>query len=486
MRNYSLEWDSGKVDDSERKPLSQGIGVPMIGLGLMKPWYEGFFERGRQVVAGLLDGTRRVIELMDARTESAGDAMGEPALGVVVSGRQRRLLAGLIRRSTAPQRLVQRARLMLELAEGHSPTQVAKRLGIERQTVYKWVRRWRAPAPRLQAAAAVSDRQLSGLIEQVLLEAYRRGRPATFTPEQRVKLIALACEHPHASGRPLNQWNSRELVAEALKRGMVPTICRATVSRRLAEAKIKPHLSRYWLNAEPADEAAVDAQVRAVCALYRQAAQLHARGIHGVCVDEKTGLQALEHKYPTKPVRPGQVARIEHEYRRHGTLCLIANFNVATGQVLAPRIGPMRTEADFLHHIQQTVASDPHAPWIFVADNLNTHQSASRVEWVAASCGIEQDLGVKDKRGILQSMASRAAFLADPSHRIRFRYTPKHSSWLNQVEIGFSILAGRLRRRASFTSTETLHQALIEFIDYFNQTLAKPFKWTYAGKPLAV
>lgn len=460
----------------------------MIGLSLMTPWYEGFFELGRQVVVGLLDSTRRVIELMDTRAEGAGGLAGGSVAEVVVSRRQRRLLEGLVRRSTAPQRLVQRARIILELAEGHSPTQIAKRLDLRRQTVYKWARRWREHAPRLQAAEAtgISDRQLRGLIEQVLLDAYRSGRPATFTPEQLVKLIALACEHPRASGRALNQWTSRDLAAEALKRGIVQTLCRATVSRLLAEAKIKPHLSRYWLNTEPADEAAFDAQVRAVCALYRQAAQLHAQGIHVVCVDEKTGLQALEHKYPAKPVRPGQVARIEHEYRRHGTLCLIANFNVATGQVIAPSIGPTRTEADFLHHIQQTVEVDPHAQWIFVADNLNTHQSASLVEWVAAACGIEQDLGVKDKRGILQSMASRAAFLADPSHRIRFLYTPKHSSWLNQVEIWFSILAGRLLRRASFTSTEVLHQTLIEFIDDFNQTLAKPFKWTYAGKPLAV
>ena len=406
----------------------------------------------------------------------------------MVSPRQRQLLEGLVRRSTVAQRLVQRARIILALAAGDTPTQIAQRLGVERQTVYKWAQRWRIHAPSLQAAeaAGVSDRQLRRLIEQTLGDAYRRGRPATVSPEQLVKLIALACEHPRASGRPLSRWSSRDLVAEAVKRGIVQRICRATVSRLLAEAKIKPHLSRYWLNAAPVDEAAFDAQVRAVCALYRQAAQLHAQGIHVVCVDEKTGLQALEHKYPAKPVQPGQLARIEHEYRRHGTLCLIANFVVATGEVITPSISPTRTEADFLQHIQQTVAQAPQAQWIFVADNLNTHQSASLVEWVAAACAIEQDLGVKDKHGILKSMASRAAFLADPNHRLRFLYTPKHSSWLNQIEIWFSILAGRLLRRASFPSTEALHQALLEFIDYFNQTLAKPFKWTYAGKPLAV
>ena len=200
--------------------------------------------------------------------------------------------------------------------------------------------------------------------------------------------------------------------------------------------------------------------------------------------DEKTGIQALQHKYPAKPVRVGQVARLEHEYDRHGTLSLIANLEVATGRIVAPSVGPRRTEADFLAHIQQTVALAPQDPWLFSVDNLNTHQSASLVEWVAHHCGIETDLGLKESHGILKSMASRAAFLADPSHRVRFVYTPKHTSWLNQIEIWFSILVGRLLKRARFNSIEELHQALINFIDYFNATRAKPFKWTSAGKPL--
>ena len=269
-----------------------------------------------------------------------------------------------------------------------------------------------------------------------------------------------------------------------VKRGIVKTIARSTVSRLLKEAKIKPHLSRYWLNVQPEDPAAFDAQVGVVCALYRQATQLHKRGIHLVSTDEKTGIQALQHLYPPTPVRAGQVARIEPEYDRHGTLCLIANWEVATGRRVAPSVGPRRTEADFLTHIKQTVAQAPQDPWLFIVDNLNTHQSASLVEWVAHQCGIEVDLGVKDSHGILKSMASRAAFLADPNHRIRFVYTPKHTSWLTQVEIWFSILVGRLLKRASFNSIEELHQALINFIEYFNATMAKPFKWTYAGKPL--
>jgi transposase len=147
-------------------------------------------------------------------------------------------------------------------------------------------------------------------------------------------------------------------------------------------------------------------------------------------------------------------------------------------------VGPQRTEADFLAHIQQTVAQAPQAPGCSLSTtstpiNRRPWSNGSRTTVVS-----EADLGIKDSHGILKSMASWAAFLANPSHRVRFVYTPKHTFWLNQVEIWFSILVGRLLKRASFNSIEELHQALINFIEYFNATMAKPFKWTYAGKPL--
>jgi len=452
--------------------------------------YDLLVDWGRQVVGNVLEGTRQALETMSGGggTEVTAPVGSAGAGAIRLTARQRWLLEGMVRRSTATQRLVRRAGIILGLAAGQSACEVAKRLGIERQTVYQWWHRWQAQASRLQEAEAQegNDKRLGALFEQVLLDAYRSGKPVRFTPEQIVKIVALACEHPKASGRPITQWSSKELAAEALKRGIVKRISRATVSRLLKEARIKPHLSRYWLNAEPQDEAAFDAQVRAVCAIYRQATELHRQGIHVVCTDEKTGIQALEHKYPAKGVKPGWVARLEYEYERHGTLCLMANFEVATGRIIVPSVGPTRTEEDFLAHIQHTVATDPNGQWLFVVDNLNTHQSASLVQWIAQQCGIDQDLGVKEKRGILKSMVTRAAFLTDPRHRIRFVYTPKHSSWLNQVEIWFSILVGRLLKRASFKSTEELHQALVDFINYFNATMAKPFKWTYAGKPLTV
>lgn len=195
-------------------------------------------------------------------------------------------------------------------------------------------------------------------------------------------------------------------------------------------------------------------------------------------------MQALERIHETKPVRPGLVERIEFEYVRHGTLSLIANFDVVTGKVVSPSIGPTRTEADFTAHVDRTVATDPLAGWVFVTDQLDTHRSATLVELVARRCGIHEELGVKGKEGILKSKKSRRQFLEDPTHRIRFVYTPRHCSWLNQIEIWFSILARRLLKRASFASLEDLKSRALHFIEYFNSVLAKPFRWTFTGRLL--
>jgi len=227
-----------------------------------------------------------------------------------------------------------------------------------------------------------------------------------------------------------------------------------------------------------------DQEVETVCELYEKAPELQAQGVHLVSTDEKTGIQALERNHPTRPMRPGLVERREYEYTRHGTLALIANFEVALGRILTPSLGPTRTEEDFAAHMAQTITSDPRGSWIFIVDQLNTHKSEALVRWVADTCDLAMPLGVKGKAGILESMETRAAFLQDPTHRIRFVYTPVHTSWLNQVELWFSILVRRLLKRGNFTSIDDLKQRILDFIAYFNRTMAKPFKWTYAGRPL--
>ena len=227
--------------------------------------------------------------------------------------------------------------------------------------------------------------------------------------------------------------------------------------------------------------------MEAVCDCYREAPRLlESEGVHTVSVDEMTGIQATERIAPTLPMTPGRVERREFEYRRHGTQCLIGNFEVATGEVIAPTVQATRTEADFAAHIARTVATDAGAGWIFVSDNLTTHVSESLVRYVAQACEIRGDLGVKEKSGILKSVATRRAFLMDASHRVRFVYVPKHTSWLNQIEIWFSILVRRVIRRGNFTSKVDLREKILAFIEYFNRTLAKPFKWTYTGRPLNV
>ena len=182
--------------------------------------------------------------------------------------------------------------------------------------------------------------------------------------------------------------------------------------------------------------------------------------------------------------RPVVASRREYEYIRHGTLGLFGNLHIATGQILSPLIRHTRTEEDFLENIDGLVSTDPTATWRLITDNLNTHASESMVRYVAASCELETDLGVKGRTGVLKSLASRQAFLSDQNHRIHFLYTPKHCSWLNQIEIWFGTLRRKLTRFGSFHSLDDLQDRILRFIDYYNQSMARPYRWTCDGAVL--
>jgi len=413
--------------------------------------------------------------------------MAGSAAKVVITERQQFVLRKMNTATTVAKRLVQRASIILLAFAGVNNQDIASQVGLQRHQIGIWRRRWQRAFNNLVRIECTEDSpaKLRQAIEELLADEPRPGAPGKFTAEQLALLFALACEPPEKSGLPITHWTGAELAAEASKRGIVESISVSQVNRLLREAELQPHRSRYWLNTTEKDPQLFQAQVQMVCACYHDAPQLYSHhNTHTLSVDEMTGIQALERVAATLPMKPGQRELREFEYKRNGTITLIGNFHVVTGELVSPTLGPTRTEADFAAHIEQTIQLDPQAHYVFVADNLNTHCSATLVEQVARLCGVEDDLGKKGKHGVLKSQQSRQEFLSEQSHRICFVYTPKHSSWLNQIEIVFGIIMRKVIRRGSFTSVDDLRTKLLAFIHYFNQVFAKPFKWTYTGRPL--
>ena len=412
--------------------------------------------------------------------------MSGKAAKICLTEKQQNQLQKIKGSTTCSQRLIQRAAIILLAFEGLLNTEIGVQVRLGRKQVGLWRRRWQQSFDALVAAeCGGTQAQLNRVIQEVLSDAPRAGCCGKFTAEQVTEIVATACEPPSKSDRPIDKWTHRELTDEVIKRRIVESISPSHVGNLLHRMDLQPHRSKYWLNTREKDPEAFKRQVRNVCQTYLNAPDLYyRRNIRTVSVDEMCGIQALERISPSIPMQPGRPERVEFEYKRHGTLCLIGNWDVVLGQMIAPTIRKTRTEIDFAWHIHETIATDREAGWVFVVDQLNIHLSESLVRYVAMLEGISKStLGKKGKSGILKSMATRKAFLEDKTHRVRFVYLPKHTSWLNQIEIIFGIINRRAVRHGSFTSTDELKARLVKFIEYFNQTFASPFQWTYTGRP---
>lgn len=398
---------------------------------------------------------------------------------------QQEILEKLISATTTPHAIVKRAQIILHAAKNDSTYSAVKHVKVTWMTAQKWLERWNEYLPQFANINEGDKNALRNAIIECLRDAPRSGRPPTFTAEEIIKITSLACTTPESHGIPLSHWSSRTLALYAVKMGIVPRISPVKIAIFLRQGDLKPHRSQYWLNSRLRNtDCDFEDRVRKLCIIYQTAVEMHKKGIHVISTDEKSGIQAIERANPNLPMKPGSPEKIEHEYIRHGTRCLIGNFEVGTGKIIAPMISDTRGDEDFLKNIQNVVATDPKGKWIFVLDQLNTHKSVSLVKWIAKEIRFVGDLGVNRKRGILKSMETRMKFLENESHRIRFQYTPKHCSWMNQIEIWFSGLSRKYLKRSNFTSTESLEKGILNYIKWFNDEIAKPFKWTYKGKVL--
>lgn len=332
-------------------------------------------------------------------------------------------------RGKAPFDLVRRARMIDGLARGEGPTEVARRVGCSVRNVRKWRERWEAD-PRVES----------------LMDLDRSGRPLEIPLEVRCKVIQLACDRPDKLYAPFRDVWTQESLAEVVRRETNTTISRSTVQRILTTEDLRPHRVRQWLHSADPD---FEAKVARVCGLYLSPPT----GATVVCVDEKP-MQALERKYPTV-VGPGGVVHREYEYIRNGTACLLAAFDIRDGRVLG-RVVPHRTNEATVDFMEDLAREYPRGEVYVVWDNLNTHYDGPDKRWTE--------------------------FNRRHGGRFHFVYTPKHASWMNQIEVWFSILQRRVLRYGSFYSTGHLEREVMAFVRHWNRVEAHPFRWTFTGK----
>lgn len=321
--------------------------------------------------------------------------MAGTAAKIIISERQQKLLEEFSKSRTIGKCLVQRATIVLLGFAGMFNEDIALQVGLNRMQVGLWRQRWRDAWDALCVWECTEPHRLREAIVDVLSDAPRPGTPATFTAEQVSQIVALACEPPKLSGRPIDHWTLRELRDEAIKRTIVTAISVSQIGRFLQQAAVQPHRKKMWLNTTEKDPQKFQAEVENVCRTYLEAPAKAAAGTHTVSVDEATSLQAIERNAPDKPAQPDRVPKQEFEYTRHGTTTLTAGLDVVTGKIVCPTLEATRTEPEFVAHIERTVDTDPNAEWIFLVDRLNTHMSESLVNFVAERCGVLDALGKK-------------------------------------------------------------------------------------------
>ena len=433
-------------------------------------------------------------------------------------------------RRKIPHDIVQRAQIILLANKGCANSQIGKEVGLSRNTVSKWRNSFILYYPIIQATSVLDPASLEWVVLRILWDLPRKGAPRKYTDEQIVKIHEIACRDPKECGIEISNWTHVDLADYCNKNKITESISPRTVGRYLEEADIKPHLVEGWLHStEKIDSPETFAtKANEICETYRYAGELakiakqdmlemlkeqsqnpdgnavedytnidnvkgvqiknedsETKTVYIICTDEMTGLSARERVFEDKPVAPGMPAKHEVNYIRHGTTSFTGFYNVIYGTCVCPYFKVTRTETDFADAVSKLIEKDPDGYWTFVCDNLNTHKSETLVRYIAHCLGIsDETLGVKGESGILKSMESRAEFLHDKTHRIRFVYTPKHCSWLDQIEIWFGILNRRLLKRASYKSVQEMIDSIRRFIVQYNIT-AEPFKWTYRGVPLS-
>ena len=394
------------------------------------------------------------------------------------------ILKELSNQTVVAQSLQLRAQMIQLAFERRTNSEIATELELERHCVGRWRKRWQESVEALLSIEMNEPTAaLRRAIIDVLRDAPRRGCPAKFSAEQIAQIISLASQSPRDFDRPVDSWTGRELADQVQQQQIVRSIAVSRVNEFLRLVKLKPQHRKGWCFTTEKDRQLFNTQVQQVCEAYLHAAERQPEGTHTVCVDEMTSLQANQRRAETKLPGPDQIGKVECQYTRHGTLSLTGSWDVVAGQMIETTVDESRNAEDFALHIRKTVATAVDDEWVFVMDNLNTHYGEPTVRAVADLIGIDQsELGDKKKRqGILGSTATRREFLTDARHRIRFVFLPKHSSWLNQIEIIFGVIAKRVMRHGNFTSKTDLRDKLFSFIDYFNRTYAKPVDWTYDG-----